>query len=404
MVEPTSRIEVNLSAVEHNLAVIRRALAAGSPGRTVGVCGVVKADAYGLGAVRIAKRLEACGVDMLAVYSPEEASRLVEAAIRLPILMLMPVRGLDRTDPLYRAAGTGRLHFTVHDLSQVEALATTTDTLGVTLALHVDVDTGMSRGGAAPTEARELVRAIDAHPRLRLAGVSTHFADPAKDDAFTRAQSDRFDGWLASVEKLIPERCVIHHANSAGTFRAGAHHRDMVRVGLALLGYGVEGEGYELAEHAADLRPAMRWTTRIVHVREIPAATTVGYGRAWEAPRPSRIALAPVGYAEGYPPAMSNRGVVMIGDGERYAAPVVGRVSMDQITFDVTDVPEEAARLGAEVEIFSDDASAPNSLTAGAAACGMTPHQLLAGLGARTPRVYRIERAEPAAPAHAMRA
>ncbi|MEC9373289.1 MAG: alanine racemase, partial [Planctomycetota bacterium] len=209
--EAPSRLEISLSAIEHNIGVIRRALAAKSA-KAAGLCAVIKDDAYGLGAARIAKRLEGCGVEMLAVFTPEEARSLIAAAVGAPILILMPVREFHRNDALYRGITQGRIHMAVHDEEQLKSLADHADRFGVILPLHLEVNTGMSRGGARPEEAERMARTIARHARLRMAGVFTHFCAADRDDAMTRAQAERFEGWLAKVGDALPQGCIVHQA------------------------------------------------------------------------------------------------------------------------------------------------------------------------------------------------
>ncbi len=394
MQEPASRIEVDLAAVAHNVGVIRRVLGTGRGGRPpAALCAVLKADGYGLGAARLARRLATLGVEMLAVYTPEQARGLVEAAISIPMLVLMPVRELERSDVLYRAASRGRLHLSIHDRDNLQGVGEIADRQGITIPVHVEVDTGMSRGGVEPGEAAQLIARIDRHARLRLAGVFTHFNSADADERLTRHQSETFERFLRDVEPLIPEDCLIHQANTFAMFREAGLHRDMVRVGLGLLGFGAEEfadpDEFTLRHEAAELRPCMRWMSRVVHLKTIEAGKPVGYGATWTAPRISRIALVPVGYADGYPLALSNKGSVAIElpDGERAFAPIVGRVSMDQITVDVTDLPASAVGVGTSVEVVGQDPAAPNHLPTLARQAGTITHELLCRLSHRVPRV-----------------
>lgn len=406
----TSRIEIDLSAVERNVATLRRALAAGSPGRQVGICAVLKADAYGLGAPRIAKRLEIAAIDLIAVYTPDQARALIDAAIRTPILILMPTYGVTRVDTLYRAASTGRLHFTVHQRDQLKSLAALADQLGITLPLHFEVDSGLHRGGSMPEEAAKLVQIATEHPRLRVAGLTTHFASADCDPEQVARQIACFDNWLAAVERFAAPDCVVHVANSCATFRSGSLHRDMVRVGLALYG-GVadrfrDPESCELIDDCRDLEPAVRWTSQVVHLMDIAEGEPVGYGGTWRTDRPTRLALIPVGFADGYPLGLSNRGAVGVElpDGSMAFCPVAGRVSMDQITIDVTDLAREDVIIGTRVELIGRNPAAPNHLPALARAATSSVHEMLSRLGARVPRVYRAsaEQSEPVSVASQM--
>ncbi len=420
----TSVIEVDLTALERNLAVVRGVLSrgldddSGSSATPPGVCAVLKADGYGLGAVRLAKRLSAPkatrAVEMIAVYTPDEARELVEAAIPTPILVLMPVAGFDRHDPLYHALSKGQIHLTVHDRDNLDAIARTAEHLGATLPVHLKIDTGMSRGGAPPRQAGGLLGKIAEHPRLRLAGVFTHFASADSSAEMTRDQALSFVNVLRLNEARLPADCLIHEANSFATFRSAALHADMVRIGLALLGYSAEAmaddDRFEFRDAARQLTPVMRWTSTVVQTKLVAPGTPVGYGSVWTAPRRSRsshdgdtrLAIVPVGYADGYPVALSSdrggdasldpeRGARVgfeISTGIRAYAPVVGRVSMDQIIIDVTDLPERTTGVGATVEIVGSNPGAPNHLPALAKIAGTITHELLCRMSPRIERRY----------------
>jgi alanine racemase len=479
----TSRLEIDLSAIEHNLGVIRRVLRAGAGGRSApvigptepphatapsshqtigavgggahggaGICAVIKQDAYGMGAVRIAKRLAASGVDMLAVYTPDEGRAVAEAVPSTPIIVLMPTRAIDRMDPLYRHASTGRIHLVVHDLDQLNSLTDMASRLGVSMPIHVQVDTGLARGGACPEHARTIVERAAAHGRMRLAGLMTHFASPATDEAFTREQSRLFREFIAGVKPMLRDAVAggraeggmeVHAANSAATFRSAKFHGTMVRVGQALLGYciedaphatpsptGAQMPAWDFLEQAKELQPAARWTSSIVHIQQIPAGWPVGYGSTWRAPRTTRIALVPVGYADGFARSLGGGfGVGWIGltgrpwerlggaerddmgdaipaagratgaqSGAVIYAPVVGRVSMDQITIDVTDVPERFAQVGMEVELFGRDRAGRNYLPTQATSADTITHELLTRVSPRVERIYRYPGAQAATP------
>ena len=391
----TSCIEVDLGAVGENARLVREALAPADPGAPrPRLCAVLKADAYGLGAPRVAKRLGVDGADMIAVYTPEQARELVDANIGVPIMLLMPVRELPRSDRLYLAATRGLLHLVVHDPADLNALCEVADGLGVRLPLHLEIDTGMARGGLEPRLASSLVARINEHPRLRLAGVCAHFACADTDAARTAEQSARFDAWLRDEAPGIGPDTLVHEANSFGVFRDSRYHRSMVRCGLALLGYLTEElrgpAESRLLRLAGALRPCVRWVSRVVHVKDLPAGTAVGYGSTWVARRRTRLALVPVGYADGYPLALSNGARVGVAiDGQpRALAPVVGRVSMDQITVDVTDLPADLVGVGTPIELVSPEPGAPNALPELARAAGTITHELLCRLSPRLPRRY----------------
>jgi alanine racemase len=395
----TSVLEIDLSAVAHNMRLLRRIV-----GPRCGICPVVKADAYGLGAVRIARRLLQAGADMLAVYTARQAAELVRAAVGGDLLVLMPLRTVGRADGLYRALVCGRLHLAVHDADHLEDLIRLSERYAVHIPVHLEIDTGMSRGGCGLGEASAVLERIAGHPRLRLAGLYTHFASAEMDERQTALQEERFEEVLREHEGLIPPGCVIHAANTCATLRDPRHHRTMVRIGAAWAGYGVELiQGGRFIPEATSLQPAVTWSSRVTQIKAIEAGTTVGYGARWTAPRPSLIGLVPVGYADGYPYALSGNGravggsvaVLLDRPGRciRAYAPVVGAVNMDQITIDLTDLAEGIddtgqPGVGTPVELISPDREAPNHLVTLAEAAGTIPYELLCRLNPKIRRVY----------------
>ncbi|HEB60956.1 MAG TPA: alanine racemase, partial [Phycisphaeraceae bacterium] len=287
-----SRFEINLAAISHNIRQVRSSL---DP--DVGICAVLKADAYGLGAVRIASQLNRSGVEMFAVYTPEQAQVVLRARLCAPVLVLAPVRESGPLEQLQGALAAGYVQLTLHDEQHVRELECIAGELHTPLAVHVEVDTGMSRGGITCPAAADVIRAVHDSPLLRLQGIYTHLASAGHDADFTMRQSERFDGLLRRAARWIPPDCVIHEANTFGLLRGRQHHRGMVRIGLLWAGYGPEEFAGRADTRVQDLRPVLRWMSRIVHVKEIPVGTNVGYGSIWQAQRPTRLALVPVGYA-----------------------------------------------------------------------------------------------------------
>lgn len=436
----TSRVEIDLSAIDHNLAVLRDCARAGAraqglPDDAVKLCAVLKQDAYGLGAARLAKRLagqpSGRAADMLAVYCLAEARALVDVPITTPVLVLMPASAFDRNDPLYRLAVRNRLHFVAHSLAHAAVLNDLAAKLGLVLPVHVQVDVGMSRGGCLPDEALRLLDQVVSSQRLTLAGLMTHFSAPASDPAFTKQQSHLFRAWIDSAKAILTQHArtlklkggtpaIVHLANTCATLRSPGLHGSMIRVGQGLLGYGPEAfsdddqcdpQGTpEFADAAKALRPSLRWLSRVVHTHTIPPGWPVGYDRIFVAQRPSLIGVVPVGYADGYPRALGNRAYVRLtglawdrprtqgpldasgpaaaAPAQDFFAPVVGRVSMDQITIDLTDAPEHARTVGAEVEIVGTSPQAPNHLPLLAALGQTITHELLCRVSPHLERLY----------------
>lgn len=404
---PSSWIEIDLSAIEANVATLRRACGYLGPGRGgAGLCAVLKADGYAMGSVELARTLEGAGVEMAAVYTTADARPLLAAGIGLPILVLGPMWLDDLAgDPIVAdAAHRGRLHLTAHSLEQTRSLETWARDRGASLPMHVEVDTGMSRGGASPEAAEEIVRCIANSARMSIAGVMTHFASADRDLVFTREQSARFGAWIERVRGLLPPTCVAHQANTMGAFRGEGLHRDMIRVGLALLGYAGEEMrdpgGFALLDHARDLRPAVRWMSRVIHESNIPEGAPAGYGGLWKAERPSRLGLVPVGYADGYPLSLSTKGSVRValGEGRWQEVPIVGAVSMDQVTIDLTALPARIGS-GAEVEVYGADPAFGNYLPTLARRAGSITHESLCRLAPRLERRHvRSQRAPESSP------
>jgi alanine racemase len=378
--------------------VIRGLLARGARLGTV-----VKADAYGLGAARIARRM-APQVDMLMVFGLDEAEVVHAAAPTSPVLALMPCREIDAGGPMHGMLLRGLLHLAVHDAGQLESLERVAAGLGVRLPLHLEVDTGLGRGGCLPAEATALVARILASPALTLAGAFTHYANAGGSEGATDGQRERFDAWVAQAG--LPESCVLHSSSTFAAIRGARFHHHMVRVGLGWTGLAFEGtrDGRHLPQ-VRDLRPVFSWRSRVMQVRELPTGATVGYGSRWVARQPAAVGLVPVGYADGFPllpmdtrtlrPTQAERRVVRVQVGEGAAArweaaPVIGAVSMDQIAVDLSHLAAALPARGVDavVEIVSSDASAPNHAVRMAAATGQHAYELLCRIPPRVPRLF----------------
>jgi alanine racemase len=403
-VRDTSWLEINLAKLDANVDRLRAVT-----GGKVKLCGAVKADAYGLGVVPIAARLANHGVEMLAVYSQAQAEELFsKVTLSCPVLVLARMDTLSRQDSLYRPAVTGRLHLTIHDLEQITALERVGRMIGLQFPVHLYVDTGMSRGGLTPTQLQQAVTEIATLRHVKIAGVSTHLCSAECDEAFTDEQCATLDRAVAACRGKLPAGVLIHLANTSATLRAKKYHRDMVRVGLGLYGYGdevIEERGAKNEERAEDtgseprssffplrssrLQPIARWLSRVVHVQEHPRGTPVGYNSTHRLGRDSMLGLVPVGYADGYDRGLSDRSVVGLPecsvDGKPVYAKVLGRVNMDQIVIDLTDAP---ASCGTLVELISDNPASPCALPRLAELAGTNTYELLCRLSPRLPRRY----------------
>jgi len=366
--------EINLGAIRANLATLRRLLAPG-----IKVLGVVKADAYGHGLVPVARALESGGADMLGVVMVEEGVALRSAGVALPILMMGSIPE-DETEAL----GAHDLRPTVGDAEILERLSAAARAAGKRVAVHLKVDTGMNRLGVRSEEAVALAERIAGGPALDLEGVYTHFAcADTPGDVATREQLKRFRAVLAELGQRGAAIRMIHAANSSALATMPETHFDMVRPGLAL--YGILP--CEEVPKAVRLQPALALKSRVAHLKRVPQGESVSYGHTWRAERDSLVGLLPIGYGDGYPRTLSNKGQVRIGKGaDAPLCPVVGYICMDATIVDLTDVPD--ARVGLEATLIEADAQSPLNVAAVARLAGTIPYEILTGLTCRVPRVY----------------
>ncbi|OGR08244.1 MAG: alanine racemase [Deltaproteobacteria bacterium RIFOXYB12_FULL_58_9] len=357
---------VDLDAIRHNLGVIRQ-LAPGSP-----ICAVVKANAYGHGLCEVALALADAGVDWLAVALVEEGARLRAAGIHIPVLLL----GTGYTGST-RGIVQYNLTPAIYRVDQLESLAQVASSRLV--RFHLKIDTGMSRLGLQPEELGAFLDSLNNHPNLRLDGVMTHFANADIGDAeLTQTQLDRFNDCTAFIASRGIEPPWVHTSNSAAVLSFPNTRQGLLRTGLSI--YGIDPR---LERAVAGLRPAMQWTTRVMHLKNIAANTPVSYGGRWTAPRPSRIATLPVGYADGYMRTMGNRAYVLV-RGQR--APIVGSVCMDLCLADVTDIPNVA--IDDEVVILGKQGDDEVSVYRLAEWAGTIPYEIVCAVGNRVPREH----------------
>lgn len=360
--------DIDLASFDRNVDAIAAGLPPGSR-----LIAVLKANAYGHGAVELAKRCMPDRVAMIAVALLEEAIELRTAGIELPILVLGPLNAAQ-----VEMAIESNVTMGVPGPEQLAIVARAAQERDV--SIHLKLDSGMGRMGVVESELPGVAAILEAAPRLRVEAIYTHLAN-ADDagDSFSEEQIARFRTLLATLRQAGIDAPLHHVANSAGTLRGLAHPGDWVRVGIALYGANPLGAG-----RRPTLHPVMRWRTEIVRLKDLPPGHAVGYGTTFHTGRASRIATLPVGYADGYNRRLSNRGEVLV-RGRR--APVVGRVSMDAVTIDVTDVPD--ATLGDEVVLLGRQEGDEVAVEELAAKLDTIPYEVFCGVGTRVPRVYR---------------
>jgi alanine racemase len=364
----SSWVEVDLDILDSNLDALKRAI---GPGREILL--VVKADAYGHGAVEVSRAAAARGVRQFGVATLHEGMQLRAAGLTEDIWVLSPL--LASEIPQALAHG---LELTLPSIEFARALSATALEHGRPCRVHVEVGTGIDA-----TEAVEFLAAIDALPGLRVGSVYTHFPDAdAEDPEFTRQQVKRFNEVLAALDARGLAPPLIHAANSAGTLRIVESRLGLVRPGLAA--YGL------VPPHGEDpgLLPAMSFQSRLVQIRKVPKGRSVSYGRTFTTMRDSVIGVVPVGYGHGYSWLCSNRGVMLVG-GQR--VPIVGRVTMDLTMLDLTDFAQKVGRMpapGDGVVLFGKQNGAQLPVEELARWSETLPYEVLCTIGKRVTRVY----------------
>jgi alanine racemase len=370
-----TRVYIDKTALRHNIRLIRQTI-----GDSVWMLGVVKANAYGHGFRNIVPVLEEEGVKYLAVATVEEGIELRKEACRLPILLL------GYTDPAqYEQVLSNDLTVALFHEADAKCLSDLALRRGTKAKAHIKMDTGMGRIGlpCSPEGYAEAVR-IAALPGLSVEGAFTHLARAdEKNKSITDQQVARYQAFLMAMEKAGVSIPLQHISNSAAIMEyplarqngEGQHYQWMVRAGIML--YGLY-PSHEMDRERMELWPVLSWMSHVVHLKTVPAGTPIGYGGTYVASEERRIATIPVGYGDGYPRRLSNTGHVVI-EGKR--APITGRVCMDQIMVDVTDIPE--VRLGSPVTLIGEGITAEEI----ADQIGTIHYEVVCQITGRVPRV-----------------
>ncbi len=363
--------EIDLEAIRHNLRAYLRHVGAG-----VQVIAVVKANAYGHGAVPVARAALEAGATYLGVHRLNEGIELRQAGIDAPVLLMgyTPPSGAAevvrwRLTPSLMTAEFARALFAQAGLQKQ------------TVAVHVKIDTGMSRYGLMPDEALEFMQFLQTLPSLRLEGLFTHFATAdSLDQTWIRRQLEVFNGVIAAVSAAGITIPLIHAANSGAAMRLREAHFHAIRPGIALYGLDPTNEWPPVFE----IKPALALKSLVARVRELPVGSGVSYGRTYVTTKPTTAALVPVGYGDGYHRILSNKGVVLVG-GRR--APVIGRVCMDQFVIDVTGIP--GVKQDDEVVLVGKQGEEQLRAEEVAQLAGTINYEVTTSLLPRVERVYR---------------
>lgn len=365
--------EISLAQIAANWRELRRAAAPAA------VCAVVKANAYGHGAAPVARALENEGAAWFAVSNSAEGAELRRAGIGARILVMggfVP----EEMDAFFQHSLTPA----VHSIESLLALEERAAALQSRIPAHLKLDSGMGRLGTR-SPAADIARAAASLRYVELEGVMSHLASAA--DFESGQNEEQFAAFEAALEALRAagvRPSIVHLASSAPACYglARAFHQ-MVRAGLSLYGYAPEPRG-PAPPLQVELRPALSWKARIVEIKQIPAGAPVGYNARWRASRPSLIAVVAAGYADGVPHTLAGRGRVIAAG---RLAPIVGAVSMDVITVDVTDAPP--LRRGDAVTLVGEEDKARHSAADFASEAGVIPYVILCGIGNRVVRCYR---------------
>lgn len=360
--------EIDLGAVERNA----RRIMDRSPGRRL--IGVVKADAYGHGAVPITRVLERVGASMIGVGDSTEAMELLRAGIDIPLLILGDIVAGET-----EAVVTHGVRATVHSRDRIEILAAAAARLGRVHSVHLKVDTGLGRLGMMPEMAVEAAKAVARSKHLRLEGLCTHMSDCRVDHhEMTNRQLVTFRQVLEGVSAAVGRPPYVHALSSAGAWNAAVVDgvTDAMRIGGGL--YGVPGP--TRAPHPFEV--VMTLKSKIIFLKDVPAGTAVGYNGRFVTGRATRLATIPIGYADGFPSGGTGRSVMISGR----RAPIVGAVSMDYTTLDVTDVP--GCAVGEDVLLFGRRGQDYVPLESVAQSVGISNYAVTCGIGKRIRRLY----------------
>ncbi len=364
--------ETNLDALAFNLHSIRRFV-----GEAIPIMAVVKADAYGHGAIECAKRLEREGAEWFGVALPEEGEEHRNAGIESPILCFGNWAGQEEMMLRHKLTPV------VFQLERLAAFDREAAESGDKIKVHVKIDTGMGRVGVRADDAAEFAAELKRFAHIEVEGLMTHFASA---DEIVSEQTDLQMRLFADAVAAFHEHgfrpTYLDMANSPGAVVHPASRGTMVRIGGLL--YGLGGDVLPKGFAGPELRPVMSLHTRISFLKQVPTGTTIGYGATFVTKRESLIATLPIGYHDGYPRSLSNKGRVLINE---HFAPVVGRVSMDWTTIDVTDIPD--VKVGDQVTLIGSQGDSSISVEDIAAVAETISYEITCGISKRVRREFK---------------
>jgi len=363
-----NKVEVDLNAISHNLRVIKKNVDPDSK-----IIGVVKGNAYGHGLIDTARAIWTSGAEIMAVADLNEAVELRVAKIRVPIIVLGFVESSE-----FRRLLDFDIAMTVSDLETAHKLSLEAKRMNKWAKIHIKVDTGMTRYGFAAQEAVENYQKIQSLNHIKIEGIYSHFAD-ASDANFSRGQIKEFQNVLFNFQQARIQTPMVHMAATEGLFKYQESHFDAVRCGLGLYGY------YGFKQEMNELQSALELKTKIALIKRVSEGQTVGYRRTFTAKRSMKIAVLPIGYADGYPRSLSNVAEVLV-DGKR--AKVVGRICMNATMVDVTGLK---CFQGDEVVLIGHQGSDKVDADEVAKWADTNSHEILSRISPILPREYHFK-------------
>jgi alanine racemase len=371
-VKSLNRVEIDLTALKNNYQAIKNIV-----GSKVEVVAMVKSDAYGHGLVAVAKTLSAVGATIFGVAEVDEGVSLRQAGITGDIIVLLGAASAD-----YHAVIQNRLSPVVYDLRSLQSLSSLAEELGEKVSVHLKVDIGMGRLGVMPEDVVTHVKSLAGLKGIRLAGVFSHFpmADAADADV-TVHQYRNFLDLLEKIKTFVPTEKIFHAANSAAVMRFPETHFDMVRPGITV--YGCYPPGLQKYENVLALEPVMSFKSNVIQTKDVPAGYGLSYGHRFITQRPTRVAVLPVGYDDGYLRRLTGKAEVLI-RGRR--AKILGMICMNACMADITDIPD--VQVDDEVVLMGRQGNEAISADEIAAWSETINYEIVCLLGGRNRKVY----------------
>jgi len=387
--------QIDQTAIVHNCLLIKELLP-----KSCRLCVSVKCDAYGHGAEAVLPAIRAAEVDFLCVAAIHEARRLRELYWQGPVLLLgselSSYQGSQKID-FARWLITNEIRITVTNREDLSILSKVAQGLSLPAPVHLKLDTGMSRMGLDESGIEELIDLIQKDKNIYLEGLYTHLATADEaDKSFCRHQLSRLKAFVDKLKIIGLHIPIIHAANSGAAIDLIESHFNMIRCGISI--YGCHSSPHML--NRPNLKPVLKLVSSLTLVKNIPAGSRVGYGCTFEAPRDMTIGIVPIGYGDGYDRRLSNRGKMTI-DGKLVS--VLGRVSMDQVVLDLTQLTQKGVDVfpGREVTIIDNNPNTPNSVESLAGLLDTVPHEIVTRLGNRIQRIpVSLDKSIPSFPKH----